>query len=81
MIIWRICPQRYAGEAFSGKGAAEGGGRWNLPGHRVVYASETLSLAALEYCVNVDAEDVPAELVAVAAEIPAAVRMLCWREE
>jgi RES domain-containing protein len=36
----------------------------------VVYASESLALAALEYLVNVDAETAPGDLVAIAAVIP-----------
>ena len=36
----------------------------------VVYTSGTLSLAALEYFVHVELPDSPADLVAVAADIP-----------
>lgn len=38
-----------------------------------MYASETLSLAALEYFVHVDARQAPADLVAVPADVPDAV--------
>jgi RES domain-containing protein len=38
-----------------------------------VYTSRTLSLAALEYFVHVDAGQAPADLVAVPADIPDAV--------
>ena len=39
----------------------------------MVYTSATLSLAALEYFVHLEAADVPADLVAVPALIPPAV--------
>lgn len=39
---------------MSGEGAFAVGGRWNSPGHHVVYASGNLSLAMLELLVHVD---------------------------
>lgn len=39
---------------MSGAGASAVGGRWNSPGHPVVYASGNLSLAMLELLVHVD---------------------------
>ena len=39
-------------EVDNGEGARLWGGRWNEPGRPVVYASSTLSLAALEYLVH-----------------------------
>ena len=71
ITLWRICKAAYA--AFDGEGARLYGGRWNHPGVRVVYASATLSLAALEYFVNVDSDLVPPDLVSVAARVPAGV--------
>lgn len=71
--VWRICARKYAREAFSGKGAAQFGGRWNPPGVRVVYTSETLSLCVLESFVNLDPEDLPLPFVAISAEIPHSV--------
>lgn len=38
--------------AFDGEGAARYGGRWNPPGYRVVYTSESLALAAFERLVH-----------------------------
>ena len=51
---WRIVKAKHAGGAFSGKGAAEHGGRWNSRGVAVVYASLTKSLAALESLVHLN---------------------------
>ena len=39
----------------------------------MVYTSATLSLAALEYIVHLEAVDAPADLVAIAASIPSGV--------
>ncbi len=45
---WRIVKEKYIGTAFTGEGAARGGGRWNSVGSRVVYTSSSLALATLE---------------------------------
>ncbi len=68
MIVHRIC--RAAHAALDGEGARLHGGRWNLPGSRVVYASATLSLAALEMLVHADPDILPRDLVSVRIEIP-----------
>jgi RES domain-containing protein len=54
MRIWRICRQPYAAEAFSGEGARRFGGRWNSRGVPMVYASTSLSLAAIELFVHLE---------------------------
>lgn len=51
---WRLVREHYAYSAFSGEGAAKAGGRWNSRGLRAVYASESLSLAALETLVHLN---------------------------
>lgn len=52
--LWRVTKRAHAATAFDGKAAARYGGRWNSPGHRVVYASGTKSLALLEILVHLD---------------------------
>jgi RES domain-containing protein len=69
MRVWRICRERHAETAFSGDGSRLASGRWNSEGVPVAYASEHLSLAALELFVHVDQEDEPHDLVAVEAEL------------
>ena len=68
MNVFRLCRARYS--ALDGEGARRYGGRWNSTGRPLVYASSTLSLAALEYLVHLDAADAPGDLVAVTIEIP-----------
>lgn len=45
---------------MTGAGAFEVGGRWNGPGHPVVYVAGNLTLAMLELLVHVDAESLRA---------------------
>jgi RES domain-containing protein len=52
LSAWRITKTRYASTAFDGEGARANGGRWNSPGTRVVYASESVALATLEVLVG-----------------------------
>ncbi len=51
------------------------GGRWSGPGTRVAYASSTISLAALEYFVNLGPGDAPADLVSIRVDIADQVRV------
>ena len=68
MIVWRIARQKY--QSLDGEGARLNGGRWNNEGLPVIYASATLSLAALEYLVHVEPLLAPSDLVAIEIEIP-----------
>jgi len=75
MRFWRICRRRYAADAASGEGARLYGGRWNSRNVRVVYASTSLALAAVETFVNLEPNLRPADLVFVEGEIPHAVEI------
>jgi RES domain-containing protein len=66
--LWRIARRAY--QALDGEGARLFGGRWNSEGVPVVYTSSTLSLAALEYLVHVQIEDVPDDLVSLEIDVP-----------
>ena len=70
MIVWRLAHKDYA--KLDGIGAKRKGGRWNSPGHAVVYASSHLSLAALELLVHleVDIEDIPDDYVSIKIDVP-----------
>ena len=52
--VWRILKEKHAATAFTGKGAAKTGGRWNSRGVAVVYTSCTKSLATLESLVHLN---------------------------
>lgn len=54
LIVWRLCAKHREPWAFTGEGAARRGGRWNLPGTRIVYCAESRALAAFEVLVNAD---------------------------
>ena len=43
---------------------------WSTPGIRLVYASEHLSLAMIEYFVHLDRDDPPPDLLVAAADVP-----------
>lgn len=75
MRCWRICRQRYAADAANGEGARLYGGRWNSRGVRVVYASSSLALAAVEIFVNLEPNLRPGDLVFIEGEIPDALRI------
>lgn len=68
--VWRISAARTADRAFEGEGARRFGGRWNHPGTPIVYASDSLALAALEVFVHLEPDIAPEDLVAIAATIP-----------
>ncbi len=70
MRFWRICRKRYAAESASGEGARLYGGRWNSRGVRMVYASTSLALAAVETFVNLEPNLRPSDLVFSEGEIP-----------
>lgn len=68
MRAWRIT--RAIHTALDGAGARRIGGRWNSPGVAVVFTAAHLSLAALEYLVHIDIDEVPDDLVALGIDVP-----------
>ena len=67
MRAWRIATATHA--AFDGEGARRYGSRWTPRGIPAVFASATLSLAALERFVHMDPDLEPADLVAIPLDI------------
>ena len=70
MRVFRICQARHAGAAFTGDGAVLYPGRWHRRGVRVVYASESRALAALEQLVHLHRNRLPNDFVCFAVDIP-----------
>lgn len=68
---WRIADSRF--DVFSAVGAALVGGRWNSPGHGVIYASQTYSGALLECLAHAGIGRVPRTHVALEITIAGAV--------
>jgi RES domain-containing protein len=69
MLVFRVAKTKHIRD-LSGIGARLHGGRWNHPGTPLVYASDSRSLATLEYLVHVDFAHLPARLSIATLEIP-----------
>lgn len=69
-VVWRIVKARYANQPFDGEGARLYGGRWNSPGVRMVYTSDSLSLSVLELLTQLNDASLLPKFVALSAEFP-----------
>jgi RES domain-containing protein len=70
MKAYRITKRKHKDTAFSGFGARQYGGRWNLPNYPAVYLSESIALAQLETLVNLGDEDSLKHYVLFQLELP-----------
>ncbi|MCB9785362.1 MAG: RES family NAD+ phosphorylase [Deltaproteobacteria bacterium] len=68
--LWRLCKAKHAAAALSGEGARRYGGRWHSAGTPLVYAADSLALAALEVLVHVQSPQAFPAMVAIAIEVP-----------
>jgi len=75
IFIWRIDKKRNSGITFSGEGAALYAGRWNPKGVRVVYAAQTLALAALEKFVHLQGAADAISFVSFKIDVPESVKI------
>jgi RES domain-containing protein len=62
--------------ANSGAGAAKFGGRWNRVGTPAIYASQTVSLAALEVLVHYSA--IPRDFILTEIRLPENIAFIRW---
>jgi RES domain-containing protein len=67
---WRLLKARHAADAFTGEGTRLYGSRWTSPGSRVVYASQSLSLATLEILVHLQSSKPLPSYVVFDVEFP-----------
>ena len=70
---YRLADERYP--IFDGSGAMLLGGRWNLPGRRVIYAALTFAGAMLEVLVHTNTGRVPSHHAYIEISIPATVEV------
>ena len=70
-LALRIADGRF--DPFSALGASMVGGRWNSPGHGVIYASRTFAGAMLECLARAGIGRIPRTQVAIEIRIPGAV--------
>lgn len=68
MIVWRLCKTEYSD--LIGRGSFLYGGRWNSPGHSMVYTSSSLSLSCLEILVGLSNCPFPRGFVSLQIDIP-----------
>ncbi|MEA3274571.1 MAG: RES family NAD+ phosphorylase [Pseudomonadota bacterium] len=61
--VFRIVKKKHTDTALEGLGAKRHGGRWNSKGAPVVYASDSIALAALELLVHLKRQEVLAHYV------------------
>ncbi len=75
IAVYRITKERYRDQVFSGLGGIYAHGRWTPRGRPVVYTSQSISLAILEYALNYKRHGwLPASVLA-RATIPEDVRV------
>jgi len=70
MQVYRLIKQKYAADALDSEGARRFGGRWNSKGRAVLYASDTISLAALEILAHLHITAALNAYVCVAIDLP-----------
>jgi len=75
MRAWRVCKSKFEAIAFSGIGAADYPGRWNLLGEKVVYCADSRSLACLEVLAHVSRKRTlsRAKFIAIPVDLPDAL--------
>ncbi len=69
MIIFRLAIEQFKDD-LSGTGSKLFGGRWNFAGIAVLYATENISLSALEILVRADKNNIPPDYMLLKIEVP-----------
>jgi RES domain-containing protein len=79
LTFYRIADARHP--IFDGTGAMLIGGRWNSPGHPVIYAAASYAGAMLERLVHAGTGRIPKNQKVVIIRIPVRVSVEAWTEE
>lgn len=76
MRVFRVTREHHAD--LSGEGGRRAGGRWHSKGRQILYAAADPGLAVLEVLVHLelDADEIPADYVLMAIDLPARVPAL-----
>jgi RES domain-containing protein len=74
--VFRISKNEFIHD-LSGMGAELYGGRWNKKGVGLIYTSESIALATVEFLVHVHVASVPGNLRIAAIQIPANIKPIC----
>jgi len=72
--IFRLGRKEFKDTLWTGEGGLYVDGRWHLPGRRIVYTAQSLSLAQLEVLVHISDRRQMPELVFAVAGIPDSLR-------
>ena len=67
---YRLLRKPFSATPFDGEGSFRFGGRWSRSGTRIIYTTEHLSLAMIEYLAHLDANRPPTDLTLATADIP-----------
>lgn len=68
MLLFRIASRKFP--IFDGTGAMLHGGRWNSPGHPVIYCAESLAVCQLEALVHIGRSPPPGDHGFVEIAVP-----------
>jgi len=70
MLAYRLVKARYGDTALDGSAAKNYGGRWNSKGVAMLYASDTIALAALELLVHLHHGEILNQYLLFSLELP-----------
>ena len=70
MHVWRLFRRRFLSTVFSGAGGMYVASRWNHLEVPMVYTATSRALAALEFFVNLEANEAPDDLLMAEAAVP-----------
>ena len=80
MWAYRLARQQHVASSLDGEGARLWGGRWNVPGHRLVYLADHPATAILETLVHLtDPTLMPTDYVLLTVDVPDATVIVADR--